>query len=149
MSATVGELLDIKGHEVISIKTTATAMAALELMADNNVGCVLVKTRDGAVAGICSERDLFRKVMLAGKDPEKTQVRSIMTTKKKLVTILPTSTLQRCMEQMTGKRVRHLPVMSRGGKLQGLISIGDVVKALSSEKDLMIKQLEHYIGSSL
>jgi CBS domain-containing protein len=149
MSATVSELLDIKGNEVVSIKTTATALEALELMADKNVGCVLVMTKDGAVSGICSERDLFRKVMLAGKAADKVQVRQIMTPKKSLVTILPTSTLQRCMEQMTRKRVRHLPVMTRGGKLQGVISIGDVVKALSSQKDLMIKQLEQYIGSSL
>ena len=149
MSATVSNLLELKGQDVISVTTTTTALEALELMAERNVGCVLVKTKAGEISGILSERDLFRKVMLVGKSAEKVQVRSIMTPKAKLVTVQPSGTLQRCMELMTNKRVRHLPVVTRGGTLKGLISIGDVVKTLSSEKDLMIKQLEHYIGSSL
>jgi CBS domain-containing protein len=77
------------------------------------------------------------------------QVRAVMTPRRKLITVTPQTTLTECMDLITQKRIRHLPVLDDAGKLTGMISIGDVVKALSTEKEMMIRQLEHYIGSSL
>ena len=149
MSAQVWELLDRKGKSVISVEASSTAYEAVKLMAENNIGCVLVVTRTGTVSGICAERDIFRKVILEGKNAKKIEVREIMTPKRRLVTVSKNTSLTECMDLITEKRVRHLPVVNEAGKLDGMISIGDVVKALSTEKELMIKQLEHYIGSSL
>ena len=149
MSAQVWELLDRKGHSVIGVPTTATAYEAVQVMSENNIGCVLVLTKTGSLSGLCAERDIFRKVILEGLNPRKVEVREIMTPKRKLVTVSKTTGLSECMELITNKRVRHLPVLDANGRIEGMISIGDVVRTLSSEKELMIRQLEHYIGSSL
>jgi len=149
MSALVRELLDQKGRAVTGVPRDATAFEAVEIMVENNIGCVLVLTRAGAVSGICSERDIFRKVILEKQKPAAVPVADIMTPKRRLVTVDADTTLTECMDLMTRNRVRHLPVMGADGALEGIISIGDVVKTLSSERELMIRQLEHYIGSSL
>ncbi len=149
MSAHVWELLDRKGKAIISVQESTTAHKAVELMTENNIGCVLVVTQDGTLAGICSERDIFRKVVLGGKTAEETKVREIMTPRQRLLTVTRDTTLTECMDLISENRVRHLPVLDENGGLTGIISIGDVVKTLSSEKDLMIRQLEHYISGSL
>jgi len=149
MSAQVWELLDRKGKSVIGVEASATAYEAVKVMTENNIGCVLVMTKTGTVSGICAERDVFRKVILEGKNAKKIEVREIMTPKRRLITVTKSTSLSECMDLITDNRVRHLPVVNEAGKVEGIISIGDVVKTLSTEKELMIKQLEHYISSSL
>jgi len=149
MSATVRQVLERKPSGVISTETTTTAFDALELMTEKGVGSLLVRTKTGKLSGIVSELDILRKVVLKDLDPRATAVRQIMTPTRKLITVKPQSALTNCMILMTKNRVRHLPVVNRAGEPVGMLSIGDVVKCLSSEKDLMIEQLEHYIGSSL
>jgi CBS domain-containing protein len=149
MSDHVSELLNHKGRSVITVSRTTSVLEAVSIMAEHNIGCVLVVTQSGALSGICSERDVFRKVILEKKNPAKTEVAEVMTAKRGLITVKTDTTLGECMELMTTKRVRHLPVLDDAGKLTGLISIGDVVKILMSEREQMINQLEQYIGSSL
>ncbi len=149
MSAQVWELLDRKEQSIISVLGSTTAYMAVKIMTENNIGCVLVVTKTGTLSGVCSERDIFRKVVLDGKNAKKTEVREIMTPKRRLTTVTRKTTLTECMELISENRVRHLPVVDEAGRLEGIISIGDVVKTLSSEKELMIRQLEHYISSSL
>jgi len=149
MGAQVWELLDRKGNSVIGVQASQTVYEAVKEMADNNIGCVVVLTKAGSLSGLCSERDVFRKVVLEGRSAKKVEVREVMTPKRNLVTVTKNTTLTECMDLITEKRIRHLPVVDEAGKLIGMISIGDVVKTLSSEKEMMIRQLEHYIGSSL
>lgn len=149
MSAQVWELLDRKGHDVISVATSASAYEAVQIMSKNNIGCVVVLTQTGTISGVCAERDIFRKVILEGKVAKKTSVRDIMTPKRRLITVSKQTSITECMDAMTEHRIRHLPVVDDAFRVEGMISIGDVVKALSTEKELIIKQLEHYIGSSL
>jgi CBS domain-containing protein len=149
MGSQVWELLDRKGSDVIGVEGSQSVYQAVKEMADNNIGCVVVLTKAGKLSGICSERDVFRKVVLEGKSAKKVEVRDVMTPKRKLVTVTKDTTLNACMELVTDKRIRHLPVLDEAGKLTGMISIGDIVKGLAVEKEMMIQQLEHYIGSSL
>lgn len=141
---TVRELLAKKGSEVWSVSPDATVYDALQLMAARNVGAVLVLD-DGELAGILSERDYARQVILKGKASRDTPVRDIMTTS--LVTVSPERTIDDCMALMTERRIRHLPVL-QSDVLLGVLSIGDVVKAVISEKEFHIEQLESYIASS-
>lgn len=149
MSAQVWELLDRKGRDVFGVSATATAYEAVTVMAEHNIGCVLAFNQSGTLAGLCAERDVFRKVLLARKSPSNVPVRAVMTPSRKLITVTPQTTLTECMDIISEKRVRHLPVLDEAGQVVGMISIGDVVKTLSSEKELMIRQLEHYISGSL
>jgi CBS domain-containing protein len=149
MSATVRQVLERKPGGVISTETTATAFEAMALMAEKGVGSLIVRTKTGKLSGLVSERDFLSKVMLKDLDPHAIAVRQIMTTQRKLITVKPQTALTNCMVLMTEHRIRHLPVVNRAGEAVGMLSIGDVVKCLSSEKDLMIEQLEHYISSSL
>ncbi len=149
MSAQVWELLDRKGRDVFGVPATATAYEAVTVMAEHNIGCVLAFNQSGTLAGLCAERDVFRKVLLARKNPSNVSVRAVMTPSRKLITVTPQTTLTECMDIISEKRVRHLPVLDEAGQVVGMISIGDVVKTLSSEKELMIRQLEHYISGSL
>lgn len=138
---TVRDLLQSKGHEIWSVAPDDTVFAALELMAERGIGAVLVL--DGAnVAGILSERDYARQVILKGKASKDTPVRDIMTTE--LFVVTPEKTVEECMELMTERRIRHLPVVV-GDRLDGLLSIGDIVKAVISDKQDQIEQLETYI----
>lgn len=141
---TVRELLAKKGSEVWSVSPDATVYDALQLMAARNVGAVLVLD-DGELAGILSERDYARQVILKGKASRDTPVRDIMTTS--VVSVSPERTIDDCMSLMTERRIRHLPVL-QSDVLLGVLSIGDVVKAVISEKEFHIEQLESYIASS-
>jgi CBS domain-containing protein len=138
---TVSMLLQQKGHEVLSIGPDAPVFAALECMAEKNCGALLVLD-EGRLIGIFSERDYARKIILKGKTSKDTPVREIMTSD--VVCIATERSLDDCMALMTGRRIRHLPVLE-AGKLVGVISIGDVVKAVISEQEFIIEQLQSYI----
>jgi CBS domain-containing protein len=138
---TVRQLLRAKGYDIWSVAPDDSVYDALKLMADKNVGAVLV-TDAGDLVGILSERDYARKVILKGRTSRDTPVREIMT--EKVVYVRPDQTTDECMALMTDKRVRHLPVIE-DDRLIGIISIGDVVKAIISEQEFMIEQLENYI----
>ena len=141
----VNQLLGNKGHDVWSVKPDTPVYEALQLMAEKNCGAVLVCEGEKLV-GILSERDYARKVILVGKSSKQTPVKDIMSTE--VVYIQPGQTINDCMALMTDKRIRHLPVMEEEEKLVGLISIGDVVKAVISEQEFLIHQLENYITGS-
>jgi CBS domain-containing protein len=139
---TVGSVLQEKGDRIWSVSPESMVYDALTLMAEKNLGAVLVM--DGArIAGIFSERDYARKVTLKGKSSRETPVKEIMT--QDVLFVRPGHSIEDCMALMTDKRIRHLPVME-GEKLMGVISIGDVVKAIISENKFVIKQLEDYIS---
>jgi CBS domain-containing protein len=138
---TVSMLLQTKGREVLSIGPDAPVFAALELMAQRNCGALLVLDA-GRLVGVFSERDYARKIILKGKTSKDTPVREIMTSD--VVCIATDRSLDDCMALMTGKRIRHLPVLE-AGKLVGVISIGDVVKSVISEQEFIIEQLQSYI----
>ena len=138
---TVDVILANKGNQVWSIEPSAQVFAALELMAEKNVGALLVL--DGQkIVGIMSERDYARKVMLKGKSSKSTPVSEIMTAEVLYVT--PSHSVEECLALMTNKKIRHLPVLEND-ELVGIISIGDVVIEMISEKELLIEQLENYI----
>ena len=138
---TVQQLLESKRHSLISVVPSATVLEALQVMAEKEIGAVIV-IDDGHLVGIFSERDYARKVVLQGKASKDTPVREIMT--DKVVCVRPEQTIEDCMGLMTDKRIRHLPVLEHK-KVIGVISIGDVVKEMLSEKEFVIKQLESYI----
>ncbi len=140
----VAQVLQEKGHTVWSVSPDATVYQALELMAEKGIGAVLVL--DGEkIAGIFSERDYARKVELKGKTARATRVSEMMT--PAVYFVQPSQTIEECMALMTAKRIRHLPVLEQG-KLVGIISIGDVVKAIIADKEFMIQTLEKYITGS-
>jgi CBS domain-containing protein len=140
---TVQQLLDSKRHGVASVAPQTSVLDALRVMAEKEIGAVLVLDGDSLV-GIFSERDYARKVVLQGKASKDTPVREIMT--EKVVCVRPEQTIEDCMGLMTGKRIRHLPVLQHK-KVIGVVSIGDVVKEMLVEKEFVIKQLESYIHS--
>jgi CBS domain-containing protein len=142
MATTVGQMLKGKPG-VYSVQPEDTMFDALQLMAERNIGAVLVMTA-GRLDGIVSERDYARKVILLGKTSKETPVREIMTTN--VICVEPGWTADECMALMTDKRVRHLPVMEQG-RLTGVISIGDVVRAVVEEQQFTIASLERYICS--
>lgn len=138
---TVRELLDTKQGVLWSVTPDSTVYDALALMAEKGVGAVVV-IENTKLVGILSERDYARQVVLKGKTSKETPVREIMTSR--VMYVSPDQTIDECMALMTDKRIRHLPVLVEGD-LVGLVSIGDVVKAVISEKQFMIEQLESYI----
>jgi len=138
---TVRDILRAKGNRVWCVSPDATVFSALELMAEKNVGALVVLDGKNLV-GIFSERDYARKIILKGKASKETSVEEIMTSE--VTTVRPGQSVDECMALMTERRIRHLPVFE-GEKMAGLISIGDVVKAVISEREFMIQQLEHYI----
>jgi CBS domain-containing protein len=140
---TLMQLLQAKGGEIHAIDPDARVYDALKLMADKDVGALLVLDA-GKLAGIISERDYARKVILQGKSSYDIPVREIMT--GKVVTVQLTQTVEDCMALMTSRRVRHLPVVD-GERLVGVLSIGDLVKEVIAEQEQTIKQLESYIHS--
>jgi CBS domain-containing protein len=140
---TIRQILEDKGYEVMSITPGASVYSAIELMAENGIGALMVMEGDKTV-GLISERDYARKVILKGRSSKDTEVREIMTTH--VVCAGPEQTVEQCMALMTEKRVRHLPIMD-GERLIGIVSIGDLVKAIIAEQQFIIEQLEHYICS--
>jgi CBS domain-containing protein len=138
---TVKQILKDKKGSVLAIQPDVTVYDALKLMAEKNVGALLV-LEAGRLIGILSERDYARKVILKGKSSLNTPVKDIMTERVRFVH--PEQTVEECMALMTDKHVRHLPVLV-GDQVVGVVSIGDLVKASIDEKDFVIKQLENYI----
>ena len=139
---TINQLLQNKGYQVWTISPDETVLAALELMAEKDIGALPV-VENGRVCGIFSERDYARKVILHGRASHSTPVRAIMTTQ--VIFMRPTESIHRCMTLMTDKHVRHLPVLDEEEHLLGIISIGDVVKTIITEQQALIDHLQNYI----
>ena len=139
---TLRQLLQSKGGAAWSVPSTSTVFDALQSMAEKNVGALLVIDNEKLV-GIISERDYARKVALRGKSSKETPVKEIMT--EKVVYVRPDESIEECMAVMTEKHIRHLPVID-AGVLIGVISIGDVVRAVIAEQKFIIAQLENYIS---
>jgi CBS domain-containing protein len=139
---TVNQILSTKGKEVYSIVSTITVFEALRVMGEKNIGAVLV-IEDGVLKGILSERDYARKIVLKDKSSKKTPVSEIM--ESDVVTVKPSDNLDYCMELMSQKRIRHLPVIENE-TIIGLVSIGDVVKAIIEIQKETIKHLDSYIS---
>ncbi len=138
---TVGQVLKSKGNTYWFVSPTTTAYEALEVMAEKNVGALLVI--DGnTLRGIFSERDYARKVILKGKSSKSTEVRELMTSPP--ICIGPEKSLRECMVLMTKNHIRHVPVMDHRG-LVGLVSIGDIVSSIISDQEATIEELESYI----
>ncbi len=138
MLNTVRQLLDVKGYQVWSISPDATVYAALEMMAGKNVGALVV-CEEGQLVGMISERDYARKVILHGKSSKQTRVREIMSSP--VYSIGPEQTIRECMQLMSSKHIRHLPVVDQG-KVVGVISIGDVVEEVIRQQSETIRFLE-------
>jgi CBS domain-containing protein len=138
---TVRHLLQEKGNRVWTISPQATVYEALQLMAEHNLGALVV-TQAGEMVGIFSERDYARKVVLQGRASKTALICELMTTD--VLYVGPDDTMENCMALMTTHRTRHLPVLENG-KLTGLVSIGDVVKAVISAHEFTIRELERYI----
>jgi CBS domain-containing protein len=139
---TVNQLLKVKGGEIFSLAPTDSVLRAIEIMATRHVGALLVMSQD-RLLGIISERDYARKVILKNRSSHDTPVGDIMTADP--VTVSPDATVHRCMEMMTEGRFRHLPVLEKG-RVVGMLSIGDLVKAVIEDQSQKIEQLERYIA---
>ncbi len=142
VSGTIDAILSRKGSEIHTVSPDATVFDAIELMAEKNVGALVVVDA-GQIVGMVSERDYTRKVMLRGKRSRETPVREIMSTNLTVVT--PHEPVENCLRMMTEKRVRHLPVVA-GETLRGVISIGDLVKWVIATQSATIAHLESYIS---
>ena len=141
---TAGEMIDKKGREVWSVRPDTTVYDALSLLAEKNIGAVVVIDND-YLAGIVSERDYARKVILLGKASRDTLVSEIMTSE--VAHVAPTESIEGCMAVMAEKHIRHLPVVE-DGIVVGVISIGDVVEQIIADREKTIGKLERYIASA-
>jgi CBS domain-containing protein len=141
-TGTVGEILNHKGATVWSVSPNSNVFDAITLMAEKNIGALLV-VQDGKLVGIMSERDYTRKVALRGKVSKQTSVKEILS--GQVISITPTRTIEECLRLMTEHRVRHLPVLE-GDKILGIISIGDLVNWIISAQTATIQQLQAYIS---
>ena len=139
----VRHLLDRKGREVWSVDAGAPVLEAIRAMAEKRVGALPV-TRQGKLIGVVSERDYARKVILMGRASAETPVEQIMSSP--VVTVTPDDPVRHCMELMTERRIRHLPVLGPDGAMVGMISIGDLVRAVIEEQQQTIEQLEKFIS---
>ena len=139
----VRQLLEAKAPEIFAIGPDAPVIDAIRLMADKRIGAVLVMD-GGRLAGILSERDYARKIVLQGRSSSDTAVREIMTAQ--VVTVRPEDTADRCMQLVTDRRIRHLPVVV-DGHVVGVVSIGDLVKAVIEDQQVELDQLQRYIAS--
>ena len=138
---TVKHVLDQKGHHVHFIHPDASVFDALKMMAENNIGSLVV-LEDGKLVGVITERHYAREIALKGRTSPGTLVRDIMSTK--VIYTRPDQSVEECMAVMTARAVRHLPVLE-GGRLVGIVSIGDMVKSVISDQKFIIEQLEHFI----
>jgi CBS domain-containing protein len=137
----VKHVLDEKGHDVHFIHPDSSVFDALKMMAENNIGSLVV-LEDGKLVGIITERHYAREIVLKGRTSLGTLVRDIMSTK--VIYARPDQSVQECMAVMTARAVRHLPVLERG-RLVGIVSIGDMVKSVIDDQKFIIEQLEHFI----
>jgi len=140
---TVRQLLEAKTPEIYAIAPEAPVIEAIRLMAEKRIGAVLVM-EGSRLVGILSERDYARKIVLQGRSSSDTPVRTIMTAD--VVTVRPEDTADHCMQVVTEQRIRHLPVI-RGGEVVGVVSIGDLVKAVIEDLQVELDQLQRYIAS--
>jgi CBS domain-containing protein len=138
---TLSHILNLKGSQTWSVKPSDTVYDAIKKMSDNNIGALIV-LEDEKLVGIITERHYARNVFLKGRASPHTHVGDIM--ERNVVCAHPDATVEECMAVMTAKRVRHLPIV-RGGTLLGIVSIGDLAKAIISDKEFTIDQLEHFI----
>ena len=139
---TVKQLLDSKGRDVWYLGPEHSVLDAIKLMAEKGIGALVIMDA-GKLVGIVTERDYARKVVLKGKSSDGTAIREIMTSN--VLCARPEQSIEECMALMTDKRNRHLPVIDKG-RVDGMISIGDLVKAIIAEQKFVIEQLEHYIN---
>ena len=144
---TAGDILKSKANIVWSISPEATVLDALKLMAEKEIGALMVIAEKDKVVGIITERDYARKIILKGKASSKALVKEIMTPAEKMHCVKLDTPVEDCMVLMTGKRIRHVPVFD-GDKYIGLVSIGDAVKSTISSKDMLIEHLSNYIGGT-
>ena len=144
----VKEVLKAKTKEVWSILPYDTVYDALKLMGEKQIGALIVMNEHGKVAGIISERDYARKVILKGKTSKETKVEEIMTPASEMFAVSPDHTVEDCMILMTGKHVRHLPVFENN-QFVGVVSIGDAVKSIISEQGALIEHLSNYIAAKV
>lgn len=140
----VSDILSEKGTDVLQIDGSAMVLEAIKRMVEANVGSLLV-TEDGQLSGIFTERDYLRRVALEGRTEEDTPVREIMSSP--LVYVTPETSIDECMAVMTERRIRHLPVLREDNDVVGVVSIGDVVKYQTKERDVQIKFLTEYLGA--
>jgi CBS domain-containing protein len=138
---TVRQILEAKGHEVVSVGTNSTVYDAIKKMADNNIGSVTI-VHSGRLVGIFTERHYARRVFLKGKASPDTPIADVMA--KNPICAVPEQTVEQCMAVMTENRIRHLPVIDND-QMIGIISIGDLVKSKISDQQFIIGTLEHYI----
>src|SRR6266436_10292245 len=138
----VRHILDQKGHRGWSVHPGDAVYDAIKMMADKDVGALVVLDASNIV-GIVTERDYARNVFLKGRASPQTLVGEIMG--RDVICVEPDKSIEECMAIMSAKRVRHLPVISGGGELVGIVSIGDLVKSIISDREFVIEQLEHYI----
>jgi CBS domain-containing protein len=139
---TVDQLLRTKGGQIYSVAPTDFVLRAIEIMAEHHLGALLVMNH-GTLLGIVSERDYARKVILQNRSSHDTPVSEIMTAPA--ITVTPRDTVHHCMQLMTERRFRHLPVVD-SGRVVGILSIGDLLKAVMEEQSAQIEQLERYIA---
>ena len=139
----IKQVLDSKGREVLSVAPDTSVYEAVRLMAERGVGALLVM-EDSRLVGLVGERDCAWKVLLENRSPRETEVEQIMTTS--ILCVKPEQTVEEGMALMTDKRFRHLPVVI-GDRVEGIVSIGDLVKAIIADQQFVIEQLEHYITS--
>jgi CBS domain-containing protein len=142
--STISEILNKKGAMVLSVTSDETVLDAISLMSQVNIGAVLVQ-QDDTISGIFTERDYLQKIALNSLSSQQTPVGDVMT--KPVISAEPGDSIKQCMETMTTCHVRHLPVVE-DGKLLGIVSIGDLVKELLSQKESEVEQLNHYITGS-
>lgn len=140
----VGRILRAKGHTVWTISPEESVYNAMKLMAEKDIGAIVVVDRD-RIVGILSERDYARKIVLRGRSSSETTVLEIMT--REVITVHTSQGIDECMAIMTGQRVRHLPVVEEE-VMVGIISIGDVVKAIIADQEETIRHLEQYISGT-
>jgi CBS domain-containing protein len=139
---TVAELLRAKPSRVVSVRPEQTVLEAIKILAQENIGAAIVMS-DGRIAGILSERDYTRKIVLKGRSSDTTRVEEIMT--PNVIVVNPRTKTRECMQLMTEKNIRHLPVVDEG-RCIGMVSIRDIVSDIIADQDFTIEQLEHYIS---
>ena len=143
---TVKDILKNKNQkEVWSVQPKSTVFEALALMGEKEIGALMVIDEKGKVAGIVSERDYARKIVLKGKLSRETAVKEIMTPADQMYTVKPETSVDDCMVLITGKHIRHIPVFDNE-KFVGIISIGDIVKSIIAEQEMLIEHLSNYIA---
>ncbi|MES2830173.1 MAG: CBS domain-containing protein [Bacteroidota bacterium] len=140
---TVQQILDAKPSQIFSVAEHSSVLAGLQLMMEKNVSALLIVSGD-VLTGIFTERDYARKIVLHGKSSAETSISEVMTANP--ITVVPTDSIEHCMQIMTDKHIRHLPIM-RSGQLLGMVSIGDLVKFIIADQKQTISQLESYISS--